>query len=40
MGIIFSILVLRLLKKEAFFNFKKGMNTVFIEPHIFIAMEF
>jgi len=34
MGIIFSILVLRLLKKEMFLFFKKGLNTSFNEPQI------
>jgi hypothetical protein len=33
MGIIFSILVIRLLKKEMFLFFKKGINTAFNEPH-------
>ncbi len=34
MGFILSILVLRLQLKEMFLFFKKGINTVFNEPHI------
>jgi hypothetical protein len=33
MGIIFSILVPRLLKRKVFY-LKKGINTAFNEPHI------
>ncbi len=40
MEIIFIILVFYVVK-EMFLNFKKGINSVFNEPHIkFIAMEF